>query len=381
MSNLDGRILDEFTEGINAPVGPEDAGKLAVVDEAGRNFRYATAESVLSGIPGLVGPTGPTGPFGGAVAIPYGFVAGTSDVSPGPGGYSLDDADLSAATVLRVSVTGADGRNYQSVLETFDDSTSTVKGLLRLVSADDPTLRAVFRVNGLTVGAGGGTTYLNLAVTHLTSSPGLTVANAVVCFDRTGDRGEQGEEGPVGPTGATGALDDGTVEGAPLTWQGSSWQQGLFVRILLARGPDGSAIEVRGSDSGGNATASMTANGDGGIIGLLAAGSVFIQSGGGRYDQQPGDEFTPAHRFQTEASGTVENLAMGAAPGPAPTIGFLGAAPVARPELDGASTQAHVDALVSALATLGLVTDGRTGPGGVGPTELHTIRLIASYRA
>lgn len=178
----------------------------------------------------------------------------------------------------------------------------------------------------------------------------------------------------------TRSLPDGTIQNAPLAWQGSAWAESLFLRLALARGPDGGGIEMRASDAGGNATASVSAGGDPGTLLLLAAAWAFMQGGNGRYEQQAGDEFTPVHRFQTLAFGAVENLAMSAVPGPAPTIGFLGAAPVARPALDGATTQAHVDALVSALAQLGLVTDSRTGPGGIGPTELHTIRLIASYR-
>lgn len=50
MSNLDGRLLDEFTQGINAPEGPEDAGKVVVVNEDGDNFTFEEADEVFDGL-------------------------------------------------------------------------------------------------------------------------------------------------------------------------------------------------------------------------------------------------------------------------------------------------------------------------------------------
>jgi hypothetical protein len=49
MSGLDGAILDEFTEGINAPKGPEDAGKFARVTADGRNIEYVPSSEALVG--------------------------------------------------------------------------------------------------------------------------------------------------------------------------------------------------------------------------------------------------------------------------------------------------------------------------------------------
>jgi hypothetical protein len=49
MSNLDGALLDEFTEGINAPAGPEDAFKLARVNAEGRNLEYVPATELVVG--------------------------------------------------------------------------------------------------------------------------------------------------------------------------------------------------------------------------------------------------------------------------------------------------------------------------------------------
>jgi len=49
MSNLDGRLLDEFTEGINAPSGLQDAFKLARVNADGTNLDYVAAASAVSG--------------------------------------------------------------------------------------------------------------------------------------------------------------------------------------------------------------------------------------------------------------------------------------------------------------------------------------------
>lgn len=50
MSNLDGRLLEEFTQGINAPEGPEDAGKVVVVNDEGDNFIFEEVDEVFDGL-------------------------------------------------------------------------------------------------------------------------------------------------------------------------------------------------------------------------------------------------------------------------------------------------------------------------------------------
>src|SRR5438045_734556 len=88
MSALDGAVLDDFTQGINAPAGPEDAGKLAVVDEEGKNLKYVLPIDFL-----VRGPTGPTGPQG---------VAGQTGPtgSIGPTGPTGADGTNSGITTL-----------------------------------------------------------------------------------------------------------------------------------------------------------------------------------------------------------------------------------------------------------------------------------------
>lgn len=58
MSNLDGRLLDEFTQGINAPEGPEDAGKVVVVNEDGDNFAFEERDGVFQGLVATYLPPG-----------------------------------------------------------------------------------------------------------------------------------------------------------------------------------------------------------------------------------------------------------------------------------------------------------------------------------
>jgi hypothetical protein len=58
VSNLDGRILDEFTQGINAPEGEDDAGKLAVVNEEGDNLIFVPPSDVFQGLVGIYLPPG-----------------------------------------------------------------------------------------------------------------------------------------------------------------------------------------------------------------------------------------------------------------------------------------------------------------------------------
>lgn len=61
MSGIDGRLLEQFTQGINAPEGAEDAGKFVMVNAEGNNFIFVAPEE----LPGGGGTTLPDGTYDG----------------------------------------------------------------------------------------------------------------------------------------------------------------------------------------------------------------------------------------------------------------------------------------------------------------------------
>lgn len=122
----------------------------------------------------------------GAIAIPYTFSTTTTDADPGNGILRLSAATQNTATVIRADLLGSDGNTYTGSLDIFDDSTSTIKGYIRLVHATDATKFLIFSVTSLASPSG----YKNITVTNISSSAASPFANGdaiVLYFTRTGD--------------------------------------------------------------------------------------------------------------------------------------------------------------------------------------------------
>lgn len=140
---------------------------------------------------------------GTAFAIPYTFSTTTTDSDPGPGFLQLDNATQNAATTIRADLLGSDGSTWTNVIDTFDDSTSTVKGQIMLVKLGDATKWLAFNVTALASPAG----YKNIAVTNVASSsanPFIDADVIVLKFTRVGDKGDVGANGTNGTNGTNG---------------------------------------------------------------------------------------------------------------------------------------------------------------------------------
>lgn len=102
MSNLDGRVLEDFTQGINAPEGIEDAGKLVVVNAEGTNFEFVAVAEVV----GAGGGPGPVGP-GGAIS--------RFDLTHAPVALYHFDGDLNDSSGNDFHLTGSGNPSYCEV--------------------------------------------------------------------------------------------------------------------------------------------------------------------------------------------------------------------------------------------------------------------------
>lgn len=122
---------------------------------------------------------------GGAFAIPYVFSASIADADPGAGNLRLNSATPGSATLLLLDLIGADGVDYTALLDTFDSSSSFVKGHIRLTKASDPTKFLLFSVATRTAASG----YRKMAVTLVASSASTFMGGdgLVLQFTRTGD--------------------------------------------------------------------------------------------------------------------------------------------------------------------------------------------------
>jgi hypothetical protein len=129
---------------------------------------------------------------GGAYAIPYTFSALTANVDPGAGFLRLSPTNnQNQSTAIYLDPIGADGKDYTSIIDTFDASTSAVKGTVRLVKANDPGKFLTFDVTSRSTPTG----YRSLSITNTggsVASPFATGDAIILFFQRTGDKGDQG---------------------------------------------------------------------------------------------------------------------------------------------------------------------------------------------
>lgn len=142
--------------------------------------------ATVAEIAGMIGGIGAIA-AGGAYAIPYIFDSTTTDADPGAGKLRLSSATQNAATVMRLDLTPA-GQDYTGLIDTFDDSTSPVKGAIRLVKQGDITKWMTFNLTGMATPTG----YRNLSVVCTDSSAASPFANGdalMLSFQRTGDKG------------------------------------------------------------------------------------------------------------------------------------------------------------------------------------------------
>ena len=165
---------------------------------------------------------GNDGNFGGATFY-YTFEANNSNAQPGAGDLRLDNATQNASTGIYIDDVDADGSNIADFLQTIDDSTSTIKGHVKISNKLDAGQFILFTISSLTDNTG----YFDITVSPVDSSatnPFSADEDIIVTFARTGDRGDAGAQGNQGHQGVQGADGNG-VQGFQGV-QGAAGQQG-----------------------------------------------------------------------------------------------------------------------------------------------------------
>lgn len=132
-----------------------------------------------------------------AITIPYTFSTTTTDSDPGAGRLRLGSATQNTATVIRADLADSSGATVTTILDALDDSTSTVKGYLRLTAVGDGTKWLLFSVSAVASATG----YRNITVAPVASSAASPFADGdeiALTFARTGDKGDTGATAPAG---------------------------------------------------------------------------------------------------------------------------------------------------------------------------------------
>lgn len=132
-----------------------------------------------------------------AITIPYTFSTTTTDSDPGAGTLRLGSATQNAATVIRADLADSSGATVTTILDALDDSTSTVKGFLRLTAVGDGTKWLLFTVSAVATPTG----YRNITVAPVAWSAASPFADGdaiALTFVSTGDKGDTGATAPAG---------------------------------------------------------------------------------------------------------------------------------------------------------------------------------------
>lgn len=158
----------------------EDIGEQVV------RVKIATVVDRVSGAPGTPGDAG---------GVRYDFSTTITDSDPGTGKVRFNNATIGSVTEIYVDNTDVNAVDVTAWLDSFDDSTATVKGYL-VINGEGGTVLCIFRVSGSVVD---GTGYRKLTVVHIAGALPANNDELVLNFSRTGDNGAgaDGEKGGV----------------------------------------------------------------------------------------------------------------------------------------------------------------------------------------
>ncbi|MFC5548204.1 hypothetical protein [Massilia aerilata] len=216
---------------------------------------------------------------GGVYAMPYKFSTTTTDGDPGAGFLRLDNATQNAAATLRLDLAGMDTVDYTGLIDTFDASTSAVKGQIRIAKQSDPSKFLDFNVTARAAPSG----YRNISVSPIASTSASPFANnepVMLFFQRTGDKGTAGDliaptiyvreeyasgvNAPAYTSGQARALNTvavNTIAGASLSggvimlppgtydFDGNAWSGASSHRVYVRNITDGTIVSVGTTES------------------------------------------------------------------------------------------------------------------------------------
>ena len=142
----------------------------------------------------LINQDGATGATGAAAGLEMTFESTTTDTDQGVGKVWLNHGTASSATVLYMDDVDANSININSLVDSWDDSTTTsLRGTIMVKKATAPENYHIYSVTGVVTSA---STYSKIAVTHVVSAGTISDTHDVhVEFVRTGNQGDQGVRG------------------------------------------------------------------------------------------------------------------------------------------------------------------------------------------
>jgi microcystin-dependent protein len=154
-------------------------------------------------------PSGPPGSIG----AQYQFSSGTSTATAFNRFLNFNNATFANITAILLSTTDDYLIDQTAWLDSFDDSSSAIRGQVRIIKKNQPGVQRLFNITGATTSITGGRI---LSVTPVSSVGTINAGDVLeVGFSRTGDKGEVGAQGQQGVQGLQGV--QGPSSGIQLT--------------------------------------------------------------------------------------------------------------------------------------------------------------------
>jgi hypothetical protein len=168
---------------------------------SGVSITGAAGTSGTSGRGGTAGTSGIAGVQGNNAGLRYNFSTTTTDSDPGNGTFRYNNATVGSVTQIYIDLTDVSVTDISAFIDTWDDSTSAVKGYIIIDSnANLDVTFTIFQLNSITTVAG----YRKLNVTYLSGTAPSNFEECVIQFYRNGDTGTSGTSGVSGTSGTSG---------------------------------------------------------------------------------------------------------------------------------------------------------------------------------
>tara|TARA_Y100000592_G_scaffold21863_1_gene33846 strand:- start:180 stop:3947 length:3768 start_codon:yes stop_codon:yes gene_type:complete len=181
-----------------------------IPDPGEKGQKGQKGEKGEKGQKGQQGDKGVQGNFGGAT-FDYTFSDATGTPTDlNTGRLRFNNSSVSSATIIFIDDEDDNGTDIQPFLRTIDDSTSTIKGHVRIsnkLNADD---FALFTISSASEQSG----FHQISVGYVSGSASSFTngEDIIVTFARTGDQGQKGEQGIQGVPGVQDKIFEGNTE-------------------------------------------------------------------------------------------------------------------------------------------------------------------------
>ena len=144
--------------------------------------------------------SGDKGNQGDKAGIVYQFSNATIMSDPGIGKFRYNNTSLSSVTAIALDLADINSNDLSNFISTWDDSNSTVDGILEIKSNDNSdTTLTIFQVTAVASNSG----WFQITVQNGTGTIPSDLETCVINFARYGDKGTKGEVGPQGLGGVS----------------------------------------------------------------------------------------------------------------------------------------------------------------------------------